>query len=195
MQKRHIITICGVLGSGKSTAAKRVSAALGYPHFSAGDFMREMAKERGISLAELGPLAESDPEIDKEIDRRQKNYMDTHDNFVIDSRLGWYFAPDSFKVFLSLDNQTSAERVFADLNSKNSARFGETVTQVQSIEDLKKKQADRLRSENARYKEYYDIDDMFDLDHFDLIIDTKINNPDAVEKLILEGYKKWQETN
>jgi predicted cytidylate kinase len=193
MEKRHIITICGVLGSGKSTSAKRVSAALSYPHFSAGDFMREMATERGISLAELGPLAESDSQIDKEIDRRQKDYMDTHDNFVIDSRLGWFFAPDSFKVFLSLDSQTSAERVFADLNSKNSARFGETSTQVQSIEDLKKKQSDRLRSEQARYKEYYDIDDMFDSHHFDLIIDTKENNPDAVEKLILDGYKKWLE--
>ena len=182
MQKRNIITICGVLGSGKSTAAKRVSTALEYPHFSAGDFMREMATERGISLAELGPLAESDPGIDKEIDRRQKDYMDTHDNFVIDSRLGWFFAPDSFKVFLALDSQTSAERVFADLNSRNTARFGETSTQVQSIEDLKKKQFDRLQSEQARYKEYYDIDNMFDLSHFDLIIDTKENNPEAVEK-------------
>ncbi len=195
MQKRNIITICGVLGSGKSTAAKLVSAALGYPHFSAGDFMREMATERGISLAELGPLAESDSKIDKEIDSRQKDYMDTHENFVIDSRLGWFLAPNSFKVFLSLDEQTSAERVFADLNSKNTARFGETSTNVLSIDELKKKQADRLRSENARYKEYYEIENMFDPEHFDLIIDTKINNQDAVEKLILEGYKKWQKEN
>ena len=193
MEKRHIITICGVLGSGKSTSAKRVSAALNYPHFSAGDFMREMATERGISLAELGPLAESDPQIDKEIDHRQKEHRDTHDNLVIDSRLGWFLAPDSFKVFLSLDDQTSAERVFNDLNSKSSARFGETSTQVLSIDDLKKKKADRLRSEQARYKEYYGIEDPFDPNHFDLIIDTKQNNPDQVEQLILEGYKKWQQ--
>lgn len=157
--------------------------------------MREMAKERGISLAELGPLAESDPEIDKEIDRRQKEYMDTHDNFVIDSRLGWFFAPDSFKVFLSLDEQTSAERVFADLNSKNSARFGETAHNVQSIDDLKKKQADRVRSEAARYKEYYGIENHFDPKNFDLVVDTKINGIEEVEKIILGGYKKWQEEN
>ena len=191
MEKRHIITICGVLGSGKSTAAKRISAALTYPHFSAGDFMREMATERGISLAELGPLAESDKEIDKEIDRRQKEYMDTHDNFVIDSRLGWFFAPNSFKVFLSLDPQTSAERLFADLQSKNTARFGETSKGVLSIEELKAKQADRLRSEHARYKEYYGIDDMFTPEHFDLIIDTKVNGPDEVQQLIRNGYQEW----
>ena len=195
MQKRHIITICGVLGSGKSTAAKRISTALGYPHFSAGDFMREMATERGISLAELGPLAENDSHIDKEIDRRQKEYMDTHDNFVIDSRLGWFLAPDSFRVFLALDPQTSAERVFADLKSKDTARFGETSTDVQSIEDLKNKQADRFRSEGARYKEYYGIEDMFDPAHFDLIIDTKINSIPEVEQRILDGYKKWLENN
>ena len=98
MQKRHIITICGVNGSGKSTSAKRVSSFLNYPHFSAGDFMREMASERGISVSELGILAEKDPSVDKEIDRRQKEYMDTHEDFVIDSRLGWFLAPDSFKV-------------------------------------------------------------------------------------------------
>ena len=191
MEKRHIITICGVLGSGKSTSAKRVSAALGYPHFSAGDFMREMATERGISLAELGPLAESDATIDKEIDSRQKQYMDTHDNFVIDSRLGWFLAPNSFKVFLNLDADTSAERVFADLNSKNTARFGETASNVLSIDELKKKQADRLRSEGLRYKEYYGIEDTFDPSHFDLVIDTKANSKEDVEKLILEGYKTW----
>ena len=191
MEKRHIITISGVLGSGKSTSAKKISAALGYPHFSAGDFMRQMATERGISLAELGPLAESEKEIDKEIDRRQKEYMDTHDNFVIAARLGWFLAPESFKVFLALDWDTSAERIFADLKAKDSARFGETSVAMNTVEELKAKQADRVRSERARYKEYYNIDDMFAPEHFDLIIDTKVNGPDAVAELILKGYQDW----
>jgi predicted cytidylate kinase len=190
MQKRNIITICGFLGSGKSTAAKRVAAALDYPHFSGGDFMRKLAEVRGVSLAELGALAENDPEIDKEIDRMQKEFMDTHDNFVIDSRLGWYWAQDSFKVFLSLDSQTAAARVFADMH-KN-ARHGEVAQVPESVDEVEARLLERLASERARYKEYYGIENHFDPSHFDLVIDTKENDIPAVERLIIEGYEAWK---
>ncbi len=192
MQKRDIITICGVLGSGKSTAAKRVATALGYPHFSGGDFMRDMARERNISLAEFSIMAESDPEIDKEIDRRQKEYMHTHDKFVIDSRLGWFWAPDSFKVFLTLDLDTAAERVFGDMQAK--IRTGETQGIPETLEAVKARLAERFESERKRYHEYYGIENHFDSKHFDLVIDTKVNDADAVGKLILEGYKAWLNT-
>lgn len=193
MQKRNIITICGVLGSGKSTAAKRVAQALGYPHYSGGDFMRQMAKDRGISLVELSRLAETDPEIDKEIDRVQKEFMDTHDNFVIDSRLGWYWAQDSFKVFLSLDADTSAERVLADINAKKAERKEEVSDVEVTLESLKQKQSERYASERARYKDYYGIENHFDPSHFDLVIDTKVNDIPSVEKLIIDGYTAWKQ--
>ena len=48
-----IITISGTPGSGKSTVAKMIATKLGFKHYSTGDFMRQMAKERGISLEEL----------------------------------------------------------------------------------------------------------------------------------------------
>ena len=193
MHKRDIITIAGVLGSGKSTAAKRVSAALNYQHFSGGDFMRAMAKDRGISLAELSVLAETDPAIDKEIDRRQKEFMDTHNKFVIDSRLGWYWAQDSFKVFLTLDADTSATRVFADLSAKKAERAEEVMGELPTIEALKEKQAERLESERARYEEYYGIKNHFDPSHFDLIIDTGAHDIPTVEHMILAGYDQWKQ--
>ena len=191
MQKRHIITICGGLGSGKSTAAKRVAQVLSFNHFSGGDFMRKIASEKGISLAELSSIAENDPEVDKEIDRSQKEFMDTNDNFVIDSRLGWYWAPASFKVFLNVDPQISAERVFADLQAKKLERKEEVTGSLETIEDLQKKQSERLESERLRYKEYYGIENHFDPAHFDLVIDTAQNDIPTVERLIIEGYKKW----
>lgn len=193
MEKRHIITICGVLGSGKSTAAKRVASVLGYEHFSGGDFMRAMAKDKGISLAELSMLAETDPEIDKEIDRRQKEFMDSHDNFVIDSRLGWYWAPDSFKVFLTVDPDISASRVFADLSAKKAERAEEVMGELPTIEALKEKQAARLESERQRYEDYYGIKDHFDPSHFDLVVDTALHDIPTVERLILESYDQWKQ--
>ena len=192
MQKRKIITICGVLGSGKSTAAKRVALALGYLHYSGGDFMRAMATERGITLAELNILAETDPEIDKEIDRKQKEFMDTHDDFVIDSRLGWFWAQDSFKVFLTLPVRAAAERVFADMQAKKSERANEVVKVPETFKDVEARLAERFSSEGQRYKKYYGIEDYQASEHFDLVIDTSVNDIPAVERLIIDGYKQWQ---
>jgi cytidylate kinase len=192
MQKRHIITICGMLGSGKSTAAKRVAVALNYPHYSAGDFMRAMATERGITLGELNILAEGDATVDREIDAKQKLFMDTHDDFVIDSRIGWFLAPDSFKVFLNLDLDTSAKRVFGDMVAKKAEREGEIAEMPETFEDVKVRLAERLASEKDRYKKYYAIEDYQDVSHFDLVIDTQANGIEAVEKLIIKGYNAWK---
>lgn len=188
MAKKNIITICGMLGSGKSTSAKRVASALGYPHYSAGDFMRAMASERGVSIVELNILAETDSLVDKEIDAKQKEFMDTHDNFVIDSRIGWFLAPDSFKVFLNLDIDTAATRVFADIEAKKSERKEEI---SETLEQVKTRIIERMTSEKERYNKYYGIENYQDLKHFDLVVDTSINDIPKVEALILEAYKKW----
>ena len=189
MTKRNIITICGVLGSGKSTAAKRVAATLGYPHYSAGDFMRAMAADRGITIVELNILAENDAAIDKEIDSKQKAFMDSNDNFTIDSRIGWFLAPDSFKVFLTLDNDTAAERIFKDIQAKKSERKEEM---SETLEAVKTRLAERVASEKERYNKYYGIENYQDPKHFDLVIDSSVNDIPTVERLIIEGYKAWQ---
>ncbi|MEI8130421.1 MAG: cytidylate kinase family protein [bacterium] len=189
MQKRNIITICGMLGSGKSTAAKRVATALGYPHYSAGDFMRAMASERGLTIIELNLLAENDPAVDREIDAKQKAFMDTNNNFVIDSRIGWFFAQDSFKVFLNLDLDTASARVFGDIQAKKSERKEEM---SETLEAVKTRLSERLASEKERYNKYYAIENYQDPSHFDLVIDTKTNDIPTVERMILDAYTAWQ---
>ena len=68
-----IITISGAPGSGKSTVATFLAKALHLQHYSAGQFMRDMAKERGVTLVELQKEAQEDQgKIDKEIDARTK---------------------------------------------------------------------------------------------------------------------------
>ena len=52
-----IITISGKAGSGKSTVAKSISQKLNLRHYSIGDLMRAMAREKKISLLELNKLA------------------------------------------------------------------------------------------------------------------------------------------
>ena len=90
-----IITISGIAGSGKSTVAKLLAKKLNYKHYSIGDFMREIAKQRKTTLLELSKEAEKDSSIDKELDQKQIELGKTQDNFVIDSRLGFHFIKNS----------------------------------------------------------------------------------------------------
>ena len=51
--KKDIITICGGLGSGKSSTARGVAKELGFEHFSSGDFFRQVGLELGLSINDL----------------------------------------------------------------------------------------------------------------------------------------------
>ena len=79
--------------------------------------MRSIADEKGVSLVELSLLAETDRSIDEELDNKNKE-VGKKENVIIDSRLGFYFIPQSFKVFLKLDPKISAERILKDKQDK-----------------------------------------------------------------------------
>ena len=87
-----IITISGKAGSGKSTVAKQLAKKLNLKHYSIGDIMRQIAKERNLSLNELSKLAEKDKSIDTELDKKQLELRNKKD-FIIDGRLTAYFIP------------------------------------------------------------------------------------------------------
>ena len=106
-----IITIAGKPGSGKTTIAKMLAERLGYKYYSCGLFMRNLAEKKGTSLNAFIKMAEMDPSIDKEIDEWQTQLGKKENNFILDSRLGFHFIPKSFKIFLDVDLDVSAERL------------------------------------------------------------------------------------
>jgi|TARA_B100002003_G_C13993361_1_gene479874 cytidylate kinase len=156
-----IITISGIAGSGKSSVAKKLAQKLTYAHYSVGDLMRAMAKERGVSLLELGKLAEKDKAIDLELDERQKA-LGKKDDFVIDSRLGFHFLKQSFKVFLQVELEVAADRILKEKRAHES--YADLADSVASIKK-------RIASEDKRYSSYYKIDYQ-DKTHYDLVVDT-----------------------
>ncbi|MFC1697185.1 (d)CMP kinase [Nanoarchaeota archaeon] len=178
-----IITINGDAGSGKSTVAKLIASKLELKHYSNGDFMREIARERGITLLELSKLSETDISVDKELDDRQKNLGKVEDNFIIDSRLGWNFIPQSIKIFLHVDPNVGADRIMGDTNE---TRDVEKINEKQKlIEDTEI----RRKSENKRYKEYYGVDQE-DMNNYDLLIDTTGQDIEEVVKGIVDYIEK-----
>ncbi len=167
-----IITIAGLPGSGKSTAAKELAKQLGWDHHSIGDFMREIAQDRGVSLLEISKEAEKGREIDELLDQKSAELGKTEDNFVMDSRLGWHFIPHSFKVFLKVDEEEAAKRIFSDKRSHE----GENTTKEQTLENIKQ----RKKSEEERYMKYYNVNPD-DESNYDIIIDTtELNIEDTV---------------
>ena len=52
---------------------------------------------------ELNELAKKDKSIDDMLDERSIRLGKELDSTIFDSRMGWHFIPDSFKVFLLAD--------------------------------------------------------------------------------------------
>jgi len=175
-----IITIAGDAGSGKSSVAELVAEKLNFRHYSVGDFMREIARKRKISLLALSKLAEKDRSIDEELDDMQTELGRDEDHFVLDSRLGWHFVPKSFKVFLKVDINEGAKRIF------KARRKGEkeNKTLKETVENIKK----RRESELQRYKQYYNLNP-YDNKNYDLVIDTTKLIPGEIAEKITKATK------
>ena len=137
-----IITIGGSVGSGKTTLAERIAKKYGMRHYSVGRVMRDMAKEKGMSLLEFSKYAESHHRVDKEIDRRQKELA--KGNCVFDGRLSAYLLPADLRIWLDASLEARAKRV--------AKREG--VTKKDARSHILK----REKSERKRYREIYGID-------------------------------------
>lgn len=180
-----IITLSGIAGSGKSTVAKLVAQKLGFKHYSTGDFMRTLAKENDMTLLEFSKVAESDPTIDKKIDALTIKLAKEEDDFVIDSRLAFHFIPQSIKIFLDVNKQEGARRIFSAKRSEESS---------QSIDEAYDKILERIASERKRYNEIYGFD-YLDTSKFDLIVDTSSITPEEVVTTILDFVNKYETQN
>ena len=190
MQKKQIITINGFPGSGKSSTADLVAKKLGFKRFSSGDFMRNIALKRGISLNELSLLAEKDDTIDIDIDNEVRKAGEM-ENIVIDSRLAFHWIPNSFKVYLDLPTEIAKDRIANNLKTNKLRQESEGHS---NVEEIYKKITERLESEKKRYMDLYKVDHT-DKQNFDLIVDTNKNNLEQVVEIIVKGYKNWQEKN
>ncbi|MEX0933231.1 MAG: cytidylate kinase family protein [Candidatus Paceibacterota bacterium] len=187
--KKEILTIAGDPGSGKSTTADIVAHLLKYRRFSSGSLMREMAEKQGVTIGEMNHLAETDPNIDREIDTAIQDVGALQNKLVIDSRTAWHWIPDSFKVYLTLNPEYAAQRIFNSLQTTTSIR---TKTEHgTSVEDVLENTLTRAESERKRFIERYEINSS-DTSQFDVVIETETNSPEQVAEKVIESYNKWR---
>ncbi|MFT5849720.1 MAG: cytidylate kinase [Patiriisocius sp.] len=187
MKKKHIITLSGKPGSGKSSTSDKVAEMLGYTRYSSGDFVRNIVKKKRITLAQFNQMAASNHALDEEIDEELRKLRDQKD-IVIDSRLGFYWIPESFKVYLDLDMDVATVRIYKDAISNEGRSDGAGL--AGSIADVQKQVQSRLNNEKRRFKSMYGVDP-YKNTNFDLVINTARHSPQTVALTVFDNYKKW----
>ncbi len=191
MERKHIITISGKPGSGKSSTADKIAELLGYTRHSSGDMVRNILARQGMTLAEYNEKAIDDHDLDTKIDEHLRNLRNKKD-IIVDSRLGFYWLPESFKVYLDLDMQVATVRIYKDAVSNNMRTKGGEV--ANSLDTVSKQVRTRMEAERRRFKELYGVDP-YNPEHFDLVIDTSRHSPQTVALTIFDTYRRWLKTD
>lgn len=191
MERRHIITISGKPGSGKSSTADEVARMLNYSRYSSGDMVRRILAREGMTLAEYNAKAQADHTLDNKVDEFLRDLRNKKD-VVIDSRLGFYWIPESFKVYLDLDIQVATVRIYKDAVSNNMRSKGGEV--ISSLDAAAKQVKARMETEQDRFKNLYNKDP-YNPEHFDLVIDTSRHNPQTVALTVFDTYRQWLKTD
>lgn len=181
-----IITISGTPGSGKSTAAEMLAKMLQAERIYVGGIRRELAREKGMTLQELNQYATLHPETDVDVDTKaaaKARELEKKNKIVIvEGRTQFHFLPESIKIFMKVNPEEGAKRIWKDLQNK-AAQEKRNEGNIASFEAMKKRIYEREEEDAARYKKYYKIDHR-DESQYDLIIDTTYLTPEkTVEKI------------
>jgi cytidylate kinase len=178
--KKTKITIGGLSGTGKGTVAKMLAERLGYGSMSAGNFFRQLAKERGFdSLLEFQKSihtgGNTDFSADIETEQRTKKFGEENDKFIFEGRLCAHMIPDAFKILLTCADNERFRRV--------------SERQKVSIDDAKKETQEREGLYTDFYKRFYKIDNYLDESHYNLVIDTTNILPEQIVESIINKLK------
>lgn len=168
------ITISGTPGSGKTTVANLLKEKTGLKYVYSGMIFRELAEKYKMSLEEFGKYCEENSKIDKELDDRQLDIL-KKGNVILEGRLAGWLAYrnniSAIKVMIDTNIQTRAERI---------VKREEGDVEVREKEIIK-----REKSENLRYKKYYNID-LKDTSIYDLVVDSAEMTPDKIVDIIID---------
>lgn len=181
METKHTkITIGGLSGTGKGTVAKMLAEKLGFKLSSAGNFFREIAKEKGFdSVLEfqktIHAKENTDFSVDIAVDERTKKFAEENDKFVIEGRLCAHMIPEAFKIILKCSDEERFKRV--------------ALRQKVSVEEAEKETLAREKLYTNFYKRFYKIDDYLDEKHYDLVIDTTDILPEEIVENIINKLK------
>jgi cytidylate kinase len=174
-EKKTVICISGMAGTGKSTLAKKLAQKYGLKYYSGGDALKALAAEKGCDVSNNGwwespeGLAflrqrERDLQFDKAVDEKLLEYAQQGDVLLDSWTMAWLLKT-GFKIWLLASIEKRAERVAER----------DKMTAKDALQILKEKE-DRTK---AIYQKLYGFNLGEDYAPFNLVLDT--DNLDAEE--------------
>lgn len=163
------VAISGKSGCGNTTVSTLLSKKLGIKliNFT----FRQLAQEKGITLAEVIENAKTDDSYDRTVDTRQVE-LAKKESCVLGSRLAiWMLKEADLKVYLFASDELRAKRI---LNREGG-----------NLEEIKKFTAMRDSEDTKRYKKLYSIDNNDYANIADIVIDTSTMSPEEISNDII----------
>jgi CMP/dCMP kinase len=167
----RVVTITGPTGSGKSTAGRRVAAALDLEFRSAGELFRAEAARRGMDVAAFSRFAELHEEVDRSLDERMVGWAAP--GRLLDGRLTGALARRRSIPCHYLRVTCDAAERYRRLAGRDGLSFAEATERTRT----------REASERDRYRRYYGID--LDAEVPDLSVDSTHLDADEVADRLL----------
>ncbi|HCB52179.1 TPA: hypothetical protein DEP21_06535 [Patescibacteria group bacterium] len=146
---------------------------------------RTIAAQMGLNIVEfnkLGEKPENVHEFDLKYEEYQKN-LDPQGAIILESRLGFWCQPKSFKIFLTVDEEMAAQRIF---NQKRETDH------YNSREEVYEETKRRNQEDIDRYQNLYGFNYQ-DSKNFDLILDTTGKTTEETVEIILQKFQDWQQ--
>ena len=120
-EKKAVICISGMAGTGKSTLAKKLAQKYGLKYYSGGDALRVLAAEEGYNSSSNGwwespdglrflDERKKDSSFDKVVDEKLLEYA-AEGNVLLDSWTMPWLVKEGFKIWLSASVDKQAERI------------------------------------------------------------------------------------
>ncbi len=163
------IAISGKSGCGNTTVSTMLAEKLGITLINY--TFRQLAAEKGLTLAQVIENAKTDDSYDFYVDTHQVE-LARKESCVLGSRLAiWMLKEADLKVYLIASDDTRAKRI---LNREGG--------DLQQIKDFT---AMRDREDSARYMKLYKIDNS-EYEFADLKIDTATRTPEAIVSMIID---------
>src|SRR3989338_166607 len=186
-----IITISGTAGSGKSSIAKIITKKLHAQRVYVGGMRRELARKKGWTLEKLNEYAQTHHETDVDVDKEaaaEARKLAKKGNVVVEGRTQFHFLPEYIKIFIKVDLNTAAKRIWKDLQNKITKQE-RNEGDLKSLSEARREIQKRDHSDAKRYIKYYGFDHRDEL-QYDFVIDTTKLTLEEVTKEIMGFIKK-----
>ena len=179
-EKKIVVCISGMAGTGKSTLAKKLAKKYELKYYSGGDALKELAKDQGYNSSSRGWW--ESPEGLSFLEKREKNL--TFDKAVDDKLLDYaqqgrvlldswtmpWLLKTGFKIWLVASVEKRAERIA----KRDRIPIGEALRVLQEKEARTK----------AIYKKLYGFTLGEDFEPFNLVLDTDALNAEGVFQVL-----------